>query len=114
MGYDITAYIPKESPTDPLSWASSESLGRKIAFVELGPYDPEAHELLRVLRATDYDGEVSGTGIGRYFTKQEIEIALTELCGGFQRHRKNARVLRFVAQIMEAVLNEPWVYIDFS
>ena len=116
MGYDITAFMPREAPADPTSPAVPRAEGMtQVNYYETPAGSSDARALLQALDAAEYDGEVSGIGIGRYFTRDQVGEACRRLCISYLDDRVTERPLRFIAQTAE-VLHEdrPWVYIEFA
>src|SRR4051794_23236444 len=73
MGHDIDAYLGLVAPTDLKQVASPDELTDEIAELRghWGLYD--------VLDAQEYDGKVSGIGLGRWFSRDQLILALRRL-----------------------------------
>lgn len=67
MGHDTTAYLGRIPPEDMKSAASMDDLAEEIAYLRGN------HGLYEALDAQFYDGKVSGIGIGRWFTRAQIQ-----------------------------------------
>jgi hypothetical protein len=115
MGYDITAYALKTAPVD-LSAVCipANELGFELAYLEMGSHSADARALFVALDASDHDGQVSGTGIGRCFARDQLEATLRCLCQGYVDGVVSARTLRFVAQVVERMADSPYVFIEFA
>lgn len=113
MGHDTTAYLGRIIPPDPQMAASTDELGEEIAYLRgnYGQYE--------VLDAEEYDGRVSGIGIGRWFTRDQLR-------SGLERLRLKERTLEpagWTCQPAIAFLetsvdrlppDQEWVYINFG
>src|SRR5688500_15200753 len=114
VGYDIEAFLTRHPPADPADVASSDDLGDSIAELHMTAGSRNARALFEALNATDHDGRVSGTGIGRYFSHDELRPAMRRLCQSYLDGRTTERTVRFLAQVIERLGPEPWVYIEFA
>ena len=67
MGHEISAYVGTITPSDLESVATTEERGdQEIAYL------PGRYGLYEALDATFYDGKVSGIGLGRWFTCEQL------------------------------------------
>lgn len=115
MGYDIEARRPLSPPADPLQPGMNGQVSEHVmAYLEMASHSPDARALFEALDAVEYDGIVSGCGIGRFFTNAQIRVSLRRLCAGYLENKVSERTLRFLAQVADAMHDEPWVYIDFG
>ena len=113
MGHDTTAYLGGIIPTDPQSAASSNERGEKIAHLR-GHYD-----LYEVLDAEEYDGRVSGIGIGRWFTRDQLRTGLERLRLKEQALDSDDWTYQPAIAFLETCLDRlpstrDWVYVDFG
>jgi hypothetical protein len=93
--------------------ASADELGTEIASLRgnYGQYE--------ALGAEKYDGRVSGGGIGRWFTRDQLEQGLERLQVKQQALQLAGRTCRPAIEFFEACLShlppdQEWVYIDFG
>jgi hypothetical protein len=114
MGYDLAAHIPNIAPEDPRQVIGTEDLSAEFAHLRMGAHSGDAAHVFAALDASSYDGKVSGTGIGRCFSAEEVNEGLRRLCALYAAGITSARTVRFVAEVAERAAYEPWVYIDFG
>ena len=113
MGHDTRAYLGRAAPSEPHKAASSTVLTEEIAYLPGNYWQYEA------LGAEEYDGRVSGIGIGRWFTRDQIT-------SGLERLRSKELVLAPVGRSCKPAItffekcldhmpiDQTWVYIDFG
>jgi hypothetical protein len=113
MGHDTTAYLGRQIPLEPHMAASADELGAEIASLRgnYGQYE--------ALGAEMYDGRVSGGGIGRWFTRNQLEQGLERLRVKQQTLEPAVRTCRPAIEFFETCLShlspdQEWVYIDFG
>ena len=116
MGYDITSFLPRAAPADPASVALPRDEGMtEASYYQTRSGSSDARALLEALDAVEHDGGVSGKGIGRYFTRDQIRDACRRLCLSYLDGCVTERPLRFIMQTAEALReDQPWVYIEFA
>ena len=73
MGHDTTAYSGQIQPADLQTVASQGELAEEIAYLR-GNFG-----LYEVLDARFYDGRVGGIGIGRWFTRGQLQQGVRRL-----------------------------------
>ena len=113
MGHDTTAYLGRHVPPEPHMAASRDELGEEVAYLRGNYWQYEA------LGAEEYDGRVSGIGIGRWFTRGQLEQGLERLQAKQQVLEPAGRTCRPAIEFLEACLgrlppDREWVYIDFG
>ena len=94
--------------------ATSEELAWEVAYLSMASRSPDAQPLFAALDAMMYDGKVSGTGIGRFFSDDQLRLAMRRLCQSYLEGRASERTVRFLAETIEKLHGDPWVYIDFG
>jgi hypothetical protein len=114
MGHDTSAYIGTITPSDLESVATAEERGdEEIAHLR-GNYN-----IYEALDATFYDGKVSGIGIGRWFTREQLKLAEQRLVAQQVECQKNGwscePAIQFVRTCLERMPPDRTVlYIDFG
>lgn len=113
MGHDTTAYLGRMVPTDPQLVASPDERGEEIAYLR-GNYG-----LYEALDAEEYDGRVSGIGIGRWFSRDHVRLGLERLRHKEQTLKRAGQTCWPAIEFLEACLDhlpvaQEWVYIDFG
>jgi len=113
MGHDIGAYVGTIVPDDLESVAAADECGEEIAYLR-GSYG-----IYEALDATSYDGKVSGIGIGRWFTREQLRTAEQRLIAQQAEWQKKGwscePAIRFVRTCLERLPPERDVcYIDFG
>jgi hypothetical protein len=113
MGHDTTAYLGRIVPMAPEMAASRAELGEQIAHVrgDYGQYE--------ALDAQMYDGRVSGIGIGRWFTREQLLRGLEWLRINDREIEPNLWTCRPASRFLETCLaklppDQEWVYVDFG
>ena len=91
-----------------------EDLNEGFAHLRMAARSADAADLFAALEASEYDGKVSGTGIGRAFSAGDIRTALRRLCATCASGGASVRTVRFLAEVAERAAYEPWVYIDLG
>lgn len=103
MGHDISAYLGSADPADPLEYPGGWNELPEIAYLRRGAYNPLRHALYEVLDAQEYDGNVSGDGRARWFSRGQLSAALQQL---FQRLASGHEIqpeIDFVRQCLAAL-----------
>jgi hypothetical protein len=113
MGHDIYAYIGTITPSDPRIVASPDERGEEIAYLR-GSYG-----IYEALDATFYDGKVSGIGIGRWFTREQLQIAEQRLVAQqieWQKHGWSCEpAIQFIRTCLEKLpTHRDMCYISFG
>ena len=114
MGHDISAYVGTITPRDLQNVATAEERGKEeIAYLRGN------HGIYEALDATFYDGKVSGIGIGRWFTRQQLQVAEQRLVAREVELAKNGwscePAIQFIRTCLERLPPDRNVcYIDFG
>jgi hypothetical protein len=88
-----------------------------VAYLRLGASDPRARHIYAALNCREFDGGVSGRGLGeRAFSREELEAALVYLCQregeGIGLEREMAFVNACLGWLLRGIDGE--VVIEFS
>ena len=114
MGHDISAYIGTITPGELESVATVDERGdEEIAYLRghFGIYE--------ALGATFYDGKVSGIGIGRWFTREQLRVAEQRLVAQQAAWREKGcscePAIQFIRTCLERLPpNRDVCYIEFG
>ncbi len=115
MGHDISAYLGNQDPEDPFAYLEGWTNQPEIASLRRGSSNPMRHQLYEVLKATEYDGDVSGIWDARWFNRNQLELALEQLRERLTQGLDVQPEIEFVTNCLSALpLDRSSVFIAFG